>query len=211
MKQNNKRKEKAPRKATFWNVFLFSLMCTFIGFGGGNAILPVINKIAVKQNKWITESEFDDAVITSNMIPGASVIQTLSFVSIKAIGFWKGSLALILAALPHLLFALVVFILLRKYANNYLYAIAAGVMPIIIGVILTFGWRYLKAQRGPFSLWLWISLFVISFAYCLFIPSPYNIPAIPMIAIILVFAFYALWQTIKQHKMNKKDSNKDTK
>nr|WP_257720604.1 chromate transporter [Mycoplasma mycoides] len=35
----------------FWNIFLFILLITFVGFGGGNAIMPVIKRYAVDKYK----------------------------------------------------------------------------------------------------------------------------------------------------------------
>ncbi|MBN0919073.1 chromate transporter [[Mycoplasma] gypis] len=192
--------KKQEYKPTVFRVFYFVLLCTIIGFGGGNALLPIINKIAVKKYKWITESEFDDAAIASNMIPGSSVIQTLSFVAIKCLGFWKGMFVTLLAVIPHLLIALAIFILLRIYAIQYLYVIAASVLPVIIGVIINFGLRYLKSDRQHLNIPLWFGLFIITFTFCLFVPAPYNIPAIPIVLVVIFIAFYALFKHLKNKK-----------
>ncbi|QJR43863.1 chromate transporter [Mycoplasma miroungirhinis] len=186
-------------KIKAWKVFLFIFMCTFIGFGGGNALLPVISKFAINKYKWISQREFDDVVLVSNIIPGPSIVETLSFIAIKLLGFWKGFFVSLFAFLPHLLFSLIVFIILNKYANKYLYVLAACVLPVIIGVLINFGWKYLKySYKNLNSLFVTLT-FLATFCFCLFIPSPYNVPAIPLI-IGLFFIFFII--KIKKIKKN---------
>lgn len=185
------------KKNNFWNVFLFILKCTFIGFGGGNAIMPLVKRYAVEKNKWLSSKQFDDAVIASNMIPGPAVIEVLSYISIQILGKWKGILVTLLAIMPHVILTMLLFVGMTKLPIQYLFVISIGVIPAIIGVLLAFGWRYIKMSHKELSLPLWIALFLFTFVFAIFVPSPWNIVAIPMILTILIVFIYEYIRTKK--------------
>ena len=86
-----------------------------IGFGGGNALIPVIEQEAVKEKKMVTKEEFDKDVIAATLTPGALPVELASGVGYQFCGI-RGLLAggvcmalpgavvtvMMLAALEHL-------------------------------------------------------------------------------------------------------------
>ena len=197
----------------FIKVLFFILKVTFLGYGGGNALMPIIRKFAVIKNEWLTDEEFDDVVISSNMIPGPSVIEALSYVSIKKLGKLWGTIATIIGILPHLIFALSIFILSTYFLpNKYLWIINVAIMPIIVSILILFIIRYIKQSRKELSLPMMIFLILFSFIFCFFIPVPYNIPAIVMIfAIFFIFIFELFKNTKFSFKKIKKNSKQNIK
>ncbi|WLP85830.1 chromate transporter [Mycoplasma seminis] len=197
MKQKKKTPTSKP-KASFWEVFLFILKVTIIGFGGGNALMPVIQREAVVKKQWLTDEEFDDIVIVTNMLPGASVIQTLSYIAISLLGKVKGTILTLLAILPHVLLAFAFLVVLTKYLPPmYLKIISVGVLVAIIAFLINFGVRYAKQAHKTMSTPLWILIFLFSAGYSLFIPAPYNLP---VIAIVVVIGIYCIWYFISNKK-----------
>ncbi|QZE12342.1 chromate transporter [Mycoplasma sp. Ms02] len=172
-------------KVSTWEIVLFVLKVTFFGFGGGNALMPIIRTEAVKVKNWLTETEFDKVVIVTNMLPGPSVIQALSYVCIKLKGKFIGSLICLLSLLPHILMALAIYVGASYLAPKYLFVLSTGVIVVIICMLINFMIRYIKASNQVFKLPFWIVVAVFTFAYCLFVPSPFNLPIIP-IAIVVV-------------------------
>ncbi|MGZ9413285.1 chromate transporter [Mycoplasma sp. 480] len=170
----------------FWKVFLFIIKCTFIGFGGGNALMPIIKKYAVDQYGWITEKEFNDGIVAVNLIPGPAVIEMLSYISIVKLGKIKGMIVTLLAIMPHVIMAMLLYFLTTFLPNKYLYVINAAVIPVLIGTIIAFAYRYLKTSFKTLSLPIWIPLFILTLSFCLFAPSPFNIPAIPLVLVIFI-------------------------
>ncbi|AWX42965.1 chromate transporter [Metamycoplasma cloacale] len=191
-KANNK------KRFIFWQVIWFIILTTFVGFGGGNAIMPVIKKQAVDKRQWLTEEEFDHVVIITNMLPGASVIEALSYIAIKLLGFWKGMIATIIAILPHCLLAFGLLLLTKYIPKEYLYVIALGILVTIIGLLINFAIRYLKKSFKPLGFTLWFSLFLITLLFSLFIPTPYNMPVFIMLSIIAIF--FIVVSIKKKHK-----------
>lgn len=83
-------------------------------FGGGYAVLPLINSFVVEEKGWLSVSEMTDLVSISNMTPGPIAINSATFVGTKVAGI-PGSLAatmgvvtpsfILMAVLGYLLFA----------------------------------------------------------------------------------------------------------
>lgn len=61
-------------------------------FGGGYAVLPLINQFVVETKHWLTISEMTDLVSISNMTPGPIAINSATFVGTKVAGL-PGSIA----------------------------------------------------------------------------------------------------------------------
>ncbi|MFV8418160.1 chromate transporter [Mycoplasma sp. VS299A] len=191
-------KTKVASKSSFWEVFLFIIKVTIIGFGGGNALMPVIQREAVGKKKWLTEEEFDDIVIVTNMLPGASVIQTLSYIAITLLGKVKGTILTLVAILPHVLLAFAFLVVLTKYLPaNYLKIVSVGVLVAIIAFLINFGVRYAKQAHKTMATPLWIIIFLFSAGYSLFIPAPYNLP---VVAIVVVIGIYSIWYLATRKK-----------
>ena len=76
---------------------LFELYLQFLiigatAFGGGYAVLPLINSYIVEDKGWITMAEMTDVITISNMTPGPIAINSATFVGTKIAGL-PGSLA----------------------------------------------------------------------------------------------------------------------
>ena len=63
-----------------------------VAFGGGYAILPLINSSIVQQQGWISVAEMTDLVSISNMTPGPIGLNAATFVGTKIAGM-PGSVA----------------------------------------------------------------------------------------------------------------------
>ncbi|AMD81483.1 chromate ion transporter [Mycoplasmopsis canis PG 14] len=185
------------KEVSFWKLFWFIIKITFIGFGGGNALMPVIKKEVVDKNSWITPNEFDEIVIVTNMLPGASVIQTISYISIKLLGKLKGTLVTLVAIFPHVMMAFGLLLLFNKIPTQYIKIISVGVLVSIIAFLIDFGYRFIKQSKDTFKTPIWILIFLFSFSYSLFIPSPYNIP---IVAILVVISIYTIIYFILKNK-----------
>ncbi|WP_036458754.1 chromate transporter [Mycoplasma leonicaptivi] len=195
IKENKTNKQKIISLAIIW----FIIKITFIGFGGGNALMPVIKKEVVDKKKWFSASEFDQIVIVTNMLPGASVIQTISYISISLLGKFKGILVTLFAILPHVLFSFALLLLINYLDLKYIKIISVGVLVSIIAFLLEFGYRYIKQSNQGIKTPIWLIIFIFSFAYCIFIPAPYNLP---VVAIVLVLGLYIILFFVFKKKIN---------
>ena len=100
---------------------LLDLFLTFakIGaftFGGGYAMLSVIDSICVDKKKWITHDEMMDVTVIAESTPGPISVNCATFVGFKQAGWLGGILATLGVILP----SFVVIYIISMFLDNFL-------------------------------------------------------------------------------------------
>lgn len=123
---------------TFFKIGLF-------GFGGGYAMISMIQGEVVEQHQWITSAEFTDIVAISQMTPGPIGINSATYVGYTAVanaGYSSttaiiGSIIATLAViLPSFILMLTISHMLIKHKNHpIITSIFRGLRPAIVGLI----------------------------------------------------------------------------
>ena len=74
----------------YLQLFLSYLKIGFFGFGGGYAMLSLIQHEVVISHQWISNSELTDIIAISQMTPGPLAINAATFTGIKVSGLTGG-------------------------------------------------------------------------------------------------------------------------
>jgi chromate transporter len=108
----------------------------FFGFGGGFAMIPLMQNIAVYQNPWLSQSQFAAAIALGQVTPGPIAISA-TFIGYKVAGFPGAVVATIAVFAPSLLIMLLLEIFYLKIRTSHItQAIMHGVLPVVIAIIL---------------------------------------------------------------------------
>ncbi len=120
-----------------WNLFMAFFRASNLGFGGGPAIIPLIQAEAVNRYHWLTNSQFADAIAVTNALPGPIGTKIASYIGYQ-VASWPGAVvALTATILPTVLILIFLGSLLSKYANSKaLQAILKGVKPIVTALLI---------------------------------------------------------------------------
>lgn len=123
----------------YLQLFLSYLKIGFFGFGGGYAMISLIYNEVVVQNGWLTATELADVAAISQMTPGPIAINCATYVGYTVTGnAWGSLLATIAVCLPSLtLMLLAIHFYLRLRGNRHFEGAIAGMMPMMIGLILS--------------------------------------------------------------------------
>ena len=70
--------EQTGRNLSRWRFLRTMIWIGCIGFGGGNALIPVMQKELVDETKAITAEEFDEDVMVASITPGALPVEIAS-------------------------------------------------------------------------------------------------------------------------------------
>ncbi|MDR1984693.1 MAG: chromate transporter [Prevotellaceae bacterium] len=116
---------------TFFKIGLF-------GFGGGYAMLSMIQYEVVEAHKWLSVKEFTDIVAISQSTPGPIAINSATYIGYTATdgNIWGSVVATFAVCLPSIIIMLIIcrfFLAFRK--NKYLSAALSGMTPAAIGLI----------------------------------------------------------------------------
>ena len=77
----------------YLQLFLVYLKIGLLGFGGGYAMLSMIQFEVVEKHAWMTMSEFADVVALSQMTPGPISINCATYVGYQVGGIFGSLLA----------------------------------------------------------------------------------------------------------------------
>ncbi|MCD8172031.1 MAG: chromate transporter [Alistipes sp.] len=118
-------------------LFISYLKIGFFGFGGGYAMLSLIQNEIVVRNQWLTNNELADIIAISQMTPGPIAINSATYVGYTITGsVWGAVLATFAVCLPAMtIMVLVTRFYLRLHNNAYVSAAMRGMQPMMIGMI----------------------------------------------------------------------------
>ncbi|MCC8132221.1 MAG: chromate transporter [Tannerellaceae bacterium] len=115
------------------------------GFGGGYAMLSLIQADVVDNYKWITLQEFTDIVVISQMTPGPIGINSATYIGYTAVmnaGYPPGMavlgscMATFAVCLPSFILVLIISYFFSRFKNNkYVEAAFMGLRPATVGLI----------------------------------------------------------------------------
>lgn len=105
------------------------------GFGGGYAMLPLIQK-EIEAHNWLTAQQFVDIIAVAESTPGPVAINSATFIGYKVAGFSGALVATIGVCLP----AFFMVVILTKVATKFndhpiMKGILYGVRPVVISLI----------------------------------------------------------------------------
>jgi chromate transporter len=106
------------------------------GFGGGFAMIPLMQSAAVFKNGWLTASQFAAAIAMGQVTPGPVAISA-TFIGYKVAGLPGAFVATVAIFAP----SLIIMVLLEKFylkirGTELTQAFMHGVLPVVVALIL---------------------------------------------------------------------------
>jgi Chromate transport protein ChrA len=143
----------------FWTYLKIGLF----GFGGGYAMLSLIQYEVVEKQAWLTSAEFADIVAISQVTPGPIGINSATYIGYTVTGnIWGSVTATIAVMLPSFFLVLLVAKVYSRFKKNkYVQDAFSGLRPVVIGLILSAALLLMNPEN--FIDYKSIVIFVIAF------------------------------------------------
>lgn len=117
------------------DLFIAFFKLGFVSFGGGYAMIPLI-QTEVQNHHWLSMGMFTDTIAISAMAPGPIATNTATIVGYRCLGFGGALIACLAVSLPSLLLILFIGKLFIKFQNHPIVKAAFyGLRATIVGVI----------------------------------------------------------------------------
>jgi chromate transporter len=131
-----------------WELFWSFFKIGFISFGGGYAMIPVIEQEALA-HQWMTETQFAEGVALAGMSPGPIATNSAIYVGYHS----AGVIGSVVAALGIILPSVIVIVLIsaffyKLHEHKVVKASFYGLRPIIVALILFAGYRLAIANQA---------------------------------------------------------------
>ncbi len=125
-----------------WKIFLSFFKIGAFTFGGGYAMIPLIQRETVENRKWITDDDILEIVAVAESTPGPISINAATFVGYRAAGFWGSLCGTIGIVLPSFFTIFAISHILRAFqsapAVQYAFqGIRCGVLALMIKAFFT--------------------------------------------------------------------------
>lgn len=118
-------------------IFFSFLKIGMFTFGGGYAMLPLIEQELITKRKWIEQKEFLDLLTLAQSVPGPIAVNTSVFVGYKVRGFGGAVAALLGSVLPSFVIILVIAIFFTDIRHNPVVDAAfKGMRPAVVALII---------------------------------------------------------------------------
>ena len=171
----------------FFKIGLFS-------FGGGYAILPLIQADVVDLHKWVNVQQFTDIVAISQVTPGPISLNAATYVGYligNKTGFWDAFIMGTVATLGLILPSVIIMTIFSKFYlkfqyNKYMDNAFAGLKIVVVGLILAAA--IMLIDKKNFIDWKSVAIFIISVALVLkWKMNPILLTVIAAIAGIMIY------------------------
>ena len=130
-------KENKKKLTQLFQIFTTFMKIGIFTFGGGYAMIPLIQRETVVKRKWVDDDDILDIVAIAESTPGPIAINASTFVGYRVGGFFGAVVGTVGMVLPSFIIILAISFVLNsfqdvqavKYAFN---GIRAGVLALII-------------------------------------------------------------------------------
>ena len=114
---------------TFAKIGLFT-------FGGGYAMIAMIENTCVEQKKWITHDEMMNVTVIAESTPGPIAINCATFTGYKKAGFAGAVVATLGMVVPSFVIIYIISMFLDNFMELTLVAKAFGGIKIAVGILI---------------------------------------------------------------------------
>jgi len=147
-------------------IFLAFLKLGCIAFGGGYAIIPVVDRELIKKRGWVTMDEVIEYYTIAQITPGLIAINLSTFVGYKQKGPLGGVIATVGFVLPGVSFVAAVALLISNFAEIPAVKHAFAGIRIAVGALILD--TVIKLLKGVFKDRIAIAIYIIVFAVSIF-------------------------------------------
>ena len=185
----------SSRLKQLWQIFAAFFKIGAFTFGGGLAMIPLIQKEAVETHGWVSDDDILEIVAIAESTPGPIAINSATFVGYRAAGVIGSACATFGVVLPSFVIILVISYVLQQFqalpvVQYAFWGIRAGVLAMLIKSLYT---MFKKSPKG------WAAYVAMAAAFILttFVDAPI------LVVIIGCAVFGLITATLAERRMRK--------
>lgn len=183
------------QKAKLFDLFLTFARIGGLTFGGGYAMLPMLQKEVVENKKWATEEELLDYYAVGQCTPGVIAVNVATFIGQKLRGVIGGIFATLGVVAPSFVIILLLATLINHFAEyavvaHALAGIRVAVAALIVSAIVKLWKKGIKDALG-----------VVIFGVVVLLSLVLNVS--PIIIVVITMLFGILYGRVSSRKEGK--------
>lgn len=140
------------KRELIWKLFSTFFRIGAFTFGGGYAMIPLIQRETVEENHWLTDDDILEILAIAESTPGPIAINSATFVGYRVAGVAGAFFATFGVVLPSLVIISILSYVIDAFKNNAyvsyaFWGIRAGVLALVTKALWT---MFKKQPKKPF-------------------------------------------------------------
>ena len=129
----------------YLNLFFTMLKIGLFTFGGGYAMIALLENEFISKKKWMEKDEFIDMVAIAESTPGPVAINSATYIGYKLLGCWGSFLATTAVCIPSFAIIFVISLFFDAFLTLTLVSYAfRGIQACVIYLIMSAGLKMMK-------------------------------------------------------------------
>ena len=180
-------------------LFLTFMKIGLFAFGGGHAMIPLIEHDCVEKKKWITHDEMMNLTIIAESTPGPISINCATYVGYKQKGLLGAIIATIGMVLPSLIILFVISLFLDRFLEiKWVYNAFLGIKCAVGLLIFDAGIKMIKKMdKKPIPIIILVCSFILMLLIDLFALNVSSIILMLIAALIGLALFFLKKDIVK--------------
>ena len=172
----------------YWELLTSFFKVGILTFGGGYAMLPMLQREVVERRGWITEDEVLDCYAIGQCTPGVIAVNTATYVGYRRRGVPGAIAATVGIVLPSLIIITIIASVLRNFADypavvHAFAGIRVAVAALVVQAVVKLGRKGVKGALG-------IGIFAAS----LIIMTVFSISPVYIVAAAILIGVALAWK-----------------
>lgn len=175
-----------------WRLFYTFGKIGAFTFGGGYAMIPLIQREASRKQGWVSDEDILEIVAIAESTPGPIAINAATFVGYRTAGVAGAAVATFGVVVPSFLIILAISGVLRQFRENvYVQYAFRGIRAGVLALILKAMWgMYKKCKKTPVAYIVMAGAFVLA--------GILKFPVLPVLAACALFGIVTFYLTKKE-------------
>lgn len=146
----------------YLSIFLAFFIPNIIGYGGGPAIIPLIEDQVVGNYHWMTTTQFSEVLALGNALPSPIATKMAGYIGYQVGGVLGAAIALFATIAPTLIIMLVALRLLYEFRDSpKVKAMSQWVLPVVTTLMAILTFKLLEHGVSEFP-YHYVALFVFA-------------------------------------------------
>lgn len=165
---------------SLWILFLSMFKIGLFTFGGGYAMINLLENEFVEKRKWLSNEEFMDLVVISESTPGPIAINCSTYIGYKVGKILGALIATIAMCIPSFVIIFIISLFFNQFLENTYFAAAfRGIQICVVFLIVRAGitmakkikktWFHILVFLATFLTMVLLSLFAVNFSSIFYI------------------------------------------
>ena len=196
--QNIEGNDNAAKRVSLWQLFITFFKTGLFTFGGGYAMISILEEELVDRKKWLTSQDMLDMLVIAESTPGVIAVNTATSVGFRLRGVLGAIIATLGVVLPSFLIITALTFIINKFrleTNEWYVAAFTGIQACVTILVVN---AFVKMAKQVEKTWFSLILALASFAVAVF--TDFNV----IFVILIGGALGIVYSLIVEHVAKKK-------